>query len=107
MSLNNLSVNLSEKGDVDAALDASQEAVQIRRRLSSSNPSRYEPDLARSLGSQGVVLRAQGELALAVASFREGCELVRPYAKKYPGSPFEELLKTLTRHLETTEQMIP
>jgi hypothetical protein len=47
--LNNLSNGLSESGDRPGALQAIQEAVEIRRRLAEANPARYEPDLAMSL----------------------------------------------------------
>ncbi|MFV2099449.1 tetratricopeptide repeat protein, partial [Micromonospora sp. LOL_014] len=42
-SLNNLSVDLSEAGRRDEALDATVESVTIRRRLAQANPAAYEP----------------------------------------------------------------
>ncbi|MCG8423988.1 MAG: tetratricopeptide repeat protein, partial [Proteobacteria bacterium] len=49
MSLNNLSVHLSDAGRSGEALQAIQEAAEIRRELAKGNPARYLPDLAMSL----------------------------------------------------------
>ncbi|HKM72061.1 MAG TPA: hypothetical protein VJX94_18725 [Stellaceae bacterium] len=49
--LNNLSNRLSDTGDGAGALTTIREAVDIRRRLATANPVRFEPDLAQSLTS--------------------------------------------------------
>jgi hypothetical protein len=46
--LNNLSIGLSETGQFADALVTIREAVDIRRRLATANPARFEPDLAQS-----------------------------------------------------------
>ena len=50
-SLNNLGLDLSDLGRREEALAASQEAVEIRRRLAAARPDAFLPDLARSLSA--------------------------------------------------------
>ncbi|MFE2057998.1 tetratricopeptide repeat protein [Streptomyces sp. NPDC059446] len=53
-SLTKLSVDLSDVGRRDEALDAAEEAVSIRRRLAAGDPATHEPDLSTSLANLGV-----------------------------------------------------
>jgi hypothetical protein len=50
MSLNNLGAMLSNLGRREEALAATQEAVDIRRRLAQTRPDAFLPDLARKRG---------------------------------------------------------
>ncbi len=84
------------------ALKAVREAVEIHRRLAKASPARFEPDLAKSLGTLGVVYRSNGKHADAIKALKEGTDLIRPYALKLPGSPFEALLKRLEDDLKRT-----
>lgn len=94
-SLNNLSNRLGDTGDWAGALATIQEAVTIRHRLAEANPARFEPDLATNLRNLGLVLLHMAKHTDAVDSFNEAVALIRPYAKKWPGSRHEELLKDL------------
>ena len=49
LSLNNLSLRLSDAGDGEGALAAIREAADIYRRLAEDNPARFAPALERSL----------------------------------------------------------
>jgi len=95
LSLNNLSADLSDTGDTVGALAAIQEAVKICRRLAEANPARFEPDLALSVGVLGDVFTAMKQYSNALEAYKEAEALIRPYAKQWPGSRHEELLKDL------------
>jgi hypothetical protein len=75
--LNNLSNSLSEAGDHAAALAAIQEAAEIRRRLATANPARFEPDLASSLNNLSIRLSDAGDHAAALAARQEAEEITR------------------------------
>ena len=49
MSLNNLSISLSDAGDDAGALVTIREAVAIRRLLAQDNPALFGPELTQSL----------------------------------------------------------
>ncbi|MFH1370809.1 MAG: ATP-binding protein [Planctomycetota bacterium] len=102
--LNNLSTDLAQIGDKKGALEAILETVEIYRRLAKANPAEYEPDLARSLGVTGRVLRQDGKIAQSVGALREGIYLIKPFVEQYPQSPFFELLKVLEYDLIKSEE---
>ena len=106
LSLNNLSRSLFNAGDNDGALSAIEDAVVMRRKLHEVNPARFAPDLAMSLGAYGSILRKQGMLKEAAEAFKEGKELVAPFAKEWPGSPSEKLFKDLSEEYEKTLKMM-
>ena len=60
-SLNNLALCLGDAGDNTAALAASREAVEIRRRLAQTNPARFQPNLATSLYTLSLRLGHTGD----------------------------------------------
>lgn len=75
MALNNLGAFLSALGRREEALEATREAVEIRRCLAEARPDAFLPDLARSLGVLG---GAPGDEAGAIAVFAEGIACLRP-----------------------------
>ena len=97
--LNDLSNHLAAVGDAGGALEAIREAVEIRRRLSRANPARFEPDLARSLGTLGRVLGKCEQYSEATAAFKEGVDIIRPFAEQSPHGPAARLLKALENDL--------
>ncbi len=81
--------------------------MEIRRRLAAASPARYEPDLAMSLGALGTHLREARKISEAKDAFREGVELVRRHAERFPEGPAARLLADLEdalRNLEETGQ---
>jgi tetratricopeptide (TPR) repeat protein len=100
LSLNNLSNRLSATGDTAGALEAIQKAVEIYRRLAEANPSWFEPDLATSLRNLGLSLLDMEKKSEAIDNFKEAIALSRPYAKQWPGSRHEKLLKDLEQDLK-------
>ena len=103
-SLNNLSVHLSDLGDSAGALEAIRESVAIRRALAAASPARYEPDLAMSLETLGTHLRKAQRIPEAKGAFREGAELVRPHAERFPEGPAARLLANLEDALRDLEE---
>ena len=91
-------------GNTAGALDAIKEAVDIRRKLSEASPQRYLPDLARSLGNHGFILMKIKDYHKAEEVFSEGVVLIRPFAEKFPKSPFEKLLESLESDLELSRK---
>jgi len=82
-SLNNLSIRLSDLGRREVALAAIEEAVAIRRDLAAARPDAFRPDLARSLGASGSVLK-DADPAAARDRFAEGLEAIAPYLARIP-----------------------
>ncbi len=93
--LNNLSTHLSESGDPPGALQASQEAVEIRRRLAKANPTRYEPDLAISLNNFSADLSESGDPPGALQAIQEAVEIRRRLAKANPARYEPDLATSL------------
>jgi hypothetical protein len=77
---------LSALGRRAEALQATQEAVEIRRRLAAQRPDAFLPDLARSLGAYGLVLRGLGRSAEAAAAFAEGLRAILPFVRALPAA---------------------
>ena len=100
VSLSNLSGYLSVTGDTDGGLAAIHEAMVIFRCLSEANPAAFAPDLARCLGVMGITLLRLDRVQDATDTFKQGVELIRPYAQKWPGGPHERLLTHLERELK-------
>lgn len=55
--------------------------------------------MATSLGAFGSHLQKAGKLSAAAAAFREGTDLVRPHAEKFPEGPATKLLVSLEHDL--------
>jgi tetratricopeptide (TPR) repeat protein len=82
--LANLSNRLSDGKDHAAALAASQEAVEIRRRLAEATPARFQPDLAGSYNNLSNCLSDAGDHAAALAAIQEAVEIRRRLAEANP-----------------------
>ena len=93
--LNNLSSDLTEAGNREGALTAIRESVEIRRRLSSANPARYEPVLASSLNNLSGHLSKTGDREGALAAIREAVELYRRWSSAIPARYEPELASSL------------
>src|SRR5262249_13835511 len=87
---------LSNLGRHEEAVAASQEAVDIYRRLAQTRPDAFLPDLARSLGVLGHALTQAGRHADAAAAFHEGLETIAPFVERH-AQAFGELALTLGR----------
>ena len=74
MSLNNLSVMLSEVGDREGALEASRKAVEIRRGLAEKDAAAFETDLVRALNTLARILTETGESGEALRCFTDETE---------------------------------
>jgi hypothetical protein len=96
MSLNNLGGGLPDFGRREEALAATQEAVDIYRRLAQSRPDAFLPNLAMSLGRHGRALAAAERHADAAAAAREGLMTIAPFVERYP-QVFGELTRALTQ----------
>jgi tetratricopeptide (TPR) repeat protein len=92
--LSNLGVRLSDLGRREPALQAAQEAVDIRRRLAQDRPDAFLPDLARSLGVLGTCLAADVRLGEAVAAFAESVRTLAPAFSRLPQA-FAPLMRAL------------
>jgi len=80
-------------GRREEALAAAQEAVAIRRQLAQQHPEAFLPDLAMSLRTYGIVLRALSHDAEAVIAFADGLRAILPFVDV--SSAFGELAKNL------------
>jgi tetratricopeptide (TPR) repeat protein len=68
----------------EEALEAAREAVELYRRLAAQHPDAFLPDLARSLGAYGLVLRGMGRSAESAATFAEGLRAILPFVRALP-----------------------
>ncbi|MCA9631942.1 MAG: hypothetical protein KC766_30020, partial [Myxococcales bacterium] len=80
----------------EEALSATAEAVGIYRRLASSRPDAFEPDLANAMDSSGDVLAALGRAAEARAAADEALDLLWPHFERLPAAHTELMQKLLT-----------
>jgi tetratricopeptide (TPR) repeat protein len=75
---------LSNLGRREEALVASQEAVDIRRRLAQTRPDAFLPDLARSLSVTSDILAALERRVEAAQAAHHALELLTPFFERYP-----------------------
>jgi tetratricopeptide (TPR) repeat protein len=92
-----LGIRLSNLGRREEALAASQEAVDIRRRLAQTRPDAFLPDLATSLGALSVALTAAERHGDAAAATHEGLMTIAPLLEKHAGA-FDNLAGALVRN---------
>ena len=86
-----LAICLSNLGRREEALAASQEAVDIRRRLAQTRPDAFLPDLATSLNNLGRHLSNLGRREEALAASREAVDIRRPLAQTRPDAFLPDL----------------
>ncbi|MFM7199592.1 MAG: tetratricopeptide repeat protein, partial [Myxococcota bacterium] len=91
---------LSELGRREEALQATQEAVGLYRRLVEQNPDAFNPNLAMSLNNLGNMLSNIGRREEALKATEEALGLYRPLAEKNPDA-FNPYLATSLNNLGT------
>jgi len=80
----NLGSRLSDLGRHEASLQATEEAVAIRRDLASRRPDAFLPDFAASLNNLGITLRELGRQDEALNATEEAVVLRRDLAARQP-----------------------
>jgi tetratricopeptide (TPR) repeat protein len=93
--LNDLGIRLSDLGHREEALAASQEAVDIRRRLAQTRPDAFLPDLASSLNNLGKDLSDLGRREEALAATQEAVDIYRRHAETRPDAFLPDLAMSL------------
>jgi tetratricopeptide (TPR) repeat protein len=86
---------LSNLGRREEALAASQEAVDIRRRLAQTRPDAFLPDLAMSLNNSGAMLSNLGRREEALAASQEAVDIYRRLAQTRPDAFLPDLAMSL------------
>jgi tetratricopeptide (TPR) repeat protein len=103
MSLNNLGADLSEMGRREEALQATQEAVDLYRRLAAQHPDAFLPNLAASLNNLGNRLSELGRREEALQATQEAVDLYRRLAAQHP----DAFLPYLAMSLNTWARIFP
>ena len=93
--LGTLGIRLSAVGRRDDALAASQEAVDIYRRLAERAPDAFLPDLAASLNNLGGDLSAVGRRDDALDATQEAVGVYRTLAERAPDAFLPDLARSL------------
>jgi len=75
LMLNNASVDLGDAGRNSEGLLAVRRAVEIRERLASANPNRFDPNLATSLTNLANRLGEAGDITEALVAARRAVQL--------------------------------
>ncbi len=82
-SLNNLGTIYSYLGRYEEALKATEEAINIYRKLAEHNPDRHLSELATSLNNLGSILLDLGKYKEALYVTKESVEIYRELPDKY------------------------
>jgi len=93
--VSNLGVRFSNLGRREEALAASQEAVDIYRRLAQARPDAFLPDLASSLNNIGADLSDLGRREEALAASQEAVDIRRRLAQVRPDAFLPDLAASL------------
>jgi hypothetical protein len=81
-----LGIRLSNLGRREEALAASQEAVELYRRLAASRPDAFLPDLARSVSATSDILAALNRPMEAAQAAHQALEILAPFVERYPAT---------------------
>ena len=92
---NHLGKRLGDLGRWEEALEATREAVDIRRMLSARTPDAFLPDLAASLNNQGAVLSALGQREEALKVTWEAVDIRRMLGTRNPDAFLPDLAISL------------
>ena len=92
---NNLSPRLSDLGRREAALQAAEEAVALRRELARARPDAFTPYLATSLNNLANMLSALGRREAALQAAEEAVALRRELARARPDAFTPDLATSL------------
>jgi tetratricopeptide (TPR) repeat protein len=87
----NLAWRLAHAGRREEALDSTEEAVAIRRRLAEANPAAHLPGLAAALHNLGVGLSEVGRREQALAPTEEAVAIRRRLAEANPAAHLPDL----------------
>jgi tetratricopeptide (TPR) repeat protein len=93
--LNNLSVRLAGLGRHEDALEAIEQAVAIRRKLTTARPDAFLPDLAMSLNNLGPRLAALGRREEALNASQQAVDAYRQLAATRPEAFLPDLAMSL------------
>jgi tetratricopeptide (TPR) repeat protein len=93
--LDTLGIRLSNLGRREEALAASQEAVDIYRRLAQTRPDAFLPDLAGGLNNLGIGLSYLGRREEARAAGQEAVDIRRHLAETRPDAFLPDLAMSL------------
>jgi tetratricopeptide (TPR) repeat protein len=74
---NNLGILYANKNDFTKAEAAYQEALEIFKRLASSNPQTYEPDVAMTQNNLGILYADKNDFTKAEAAYQEALEIYK------------------------------
>lgn len=85
-TLNSLGVRLNAVGQHQAALEAIEEAIEIRRGLARNDANAFLPDLAKSLNNLGKIMKALGRSEEAIEASRETARIYRKLTRTHPDS---------------------
>jgi len=88
---------LSALGRRDEALAATEEAVEICRRLAAANPQAFLPYLAMSLNNLGSDLSALGRREEALAAIEKALRILAPFFLRLPAA-FADWMNTMVRN---------
>ncbi len=91
----NLSAGRNSVGDIEGALEAIRDAVEILRRLAAANAPRYERNLALSLNNLSNALDEAGDAAAALEAIREAVVIRRRLAATNPTRYGPDLAQSL------------
>ncbi|MEU9454486.1 tetratricopeptide repeat protein [Streptomyces sp. NPDC048277] len=95
-SLSVLGARLAEVGRRSEALAATEQEVQIWRRLATANPATHERDLATSLHNLGIQLERVGRQDEAVTATEEAVQIYRRLAAADPAPHERDLAHSLS-----------
>ena len=94
-------LRLSAIGNGEEALEATQEAAALYRRLAEARPDAFLPGLARNLGALSQVYTGQGQHFEAAGALKEALEIVAPFVESLPQA-FSQLTRNLASDYVTT-----
>ncbi len=97
-SAHTLGNRLSKLGRREEALAASQEAVDLYRRLAQARPDAFLPDLARSISVTSDVLTAFDRPTEATQAAHQALEILAPFVELYPAT-FADLAHEISADL--------
>lgn len=93
--LAHFALRLSSVGQLEAALDASAQAVKLARTLVREQPDAYLPELATSLNDLGNRLAALGQRDSALTATQEAVDIYRALGASRPQAFLAELASSL------------
>jgi tetratricopeptide (TPR) repeat protein len=95
VSLTNFGNQLGDLGRHEEALAATQDAVDLYRRLAQSFPDTFQPDLAHSLHILGIQLRSVGRREESLTATQETVDVRRRLAQSRPDAFEPDLAKSI------------